>query len=207
MSILVPIDLSAPSAIAIELVALLGQALSEDVILLHVAPAPPPLETLAGLYDVAEPLRKAGITARLRTVTGVPSEQIPKEAARRHARWVIMGTRGLLDQNSTAAAVARAMSTPVLAVRPGKTRLSAPFDSLQLLAGPRSQAPIAWELSSVLATTTQAPLHVLKTQPEIPCSSACNSLRIVDIPDINSILKAPSSLTCQHCSMVMVLHN
>jgi nitrogen-specific signal transduction histidine kinase len=40
VSLLVPIDLSAPSRIAIELAVWLGKELSEEIILLHISPTP-----------------------------------------------------------------------------------------------------------------------------------------------------------------------
>lgn len=124
MSLLVPIDLTAPSRCAIGLAARVGRATGEEALLLHVSDGPTPLDHLAQLHALASPLREAGLRARLREVVGAPVENICSEAERRAVRWVIMGTRGHWDSpnNGQPGSVARGVlaqaPVPVIAVRP-----------------------------------------------------------------------------------------
>lgn len=128
MSLLVPIDLSAPSRCAIGLAAHIGRTTGEDALLLHVSDGPTPLDHLARLHALASPLRDAGLVARLREVVGQPAENICLEAERRAARWVIMGTRGdwgpaaPRDPGSVARTVLARAPIPVIAVRPALAR-------------------------------------------------------------------------------------
>ena len=107
MSLLVPIDLSAPSRCAIRLAARIGRATGETALILHVSEGPTPLDHLARLHALATPLRDAGLQARLREVVGQPAEQICLEAERRAVRWVIMGTRGDWSAVASPGSVAR----------------------------------------------------------------------------------------------------
>lgn len=124
MSLLVPIDLSAPSRCAIGLAARVGRATGEETLLLHVSEGPTPLDHLAQLHMLASPLREAGLRARLREVVGAPVENICSEAERRAVRWVIMGTRGRWGSSadgppgSVARGVLAHAPVPVIAVRP-----------------------------------------------------------------------------------------
>ena len=122
MPLLLPIDTDAPSELAVRLAALCGQRLSDEVVLLHVSEAPPPLERLAELHALAAPIREREVPVRLRTVRGIPSQRIPEVAHERGADWILMGTSGedfRPGGGSTARAVMRTSRVPVIAVRPG----------------------------------------------------------------------------------------
>lgn len=166
MSFLVAIDLSAPSFAAIEIAAWLGRSLGEEVWLLHVAPAAPSLERLAALYDLAAPLREAGVQARLRTASGEIVPRVIQEAVRRGCRWILTGTQG-----SAASVVARSLMSrsplPVLAVRPGPQR--APVHHLVLRAPPRSRAPLCWEIAGLLSDAIRTPFQPVS--PDDPCGT------------------------------------
>ena len=82
MSVLVPIDLSHPSRGAVAFAAQLATALHTDVRLLHVADQVPTLDQLAQLHALAEPLRRSGVTTRLRTAQGDPAATICAMAER-----------------------------------------------------------------------------------------------------------------------------
>ena len=103
---------------------MLAKATSDDPILLHVSSEQPPLSRLAELYALADPIHNRGLNARLRTVHGSAPQMICQEACRRHARWVIMGTRGRNNLSgpqtgSVARTVMKTCKRPVLAIRPG----------------------------------------------------------------------------------------
>lgn len=120
MCFLVAIDLSAPSRSAIEMSALLARATGLSPLLLHVSAGRPPLQLLADLYTLAEPLRELGSAPRLRTVQGEPAPRICEQAMIRGARFVVMGTRGhhLQATGSVARSVMASCLIPVIAVRP-----------------------------------------------------------------------------------------
>ena len=121
MSLLVPVDLSAPSRCAIGLGAEVGAALRLDAVLLHVAARIPPLDDLARLWSLAEPLRLVGLRARLSTAEGLPADGICREARDRSCTWVVMGTSGRAGEaGSVARAVLGRCPVPVVAVRPGR---------------------------------------------------------------------------------------
>jgi nucleotide-binding universal stress UspA family protein len=132
VSILVPIDLSAPSRCAIELAALLAKAVPCEPVLLHVTrEQQPSLDLLAALYALASPIHALGINARLRTLPGQPSAIICEEAIRRDARWIVMGTRGAhLGEDSVARQVMVSCPVPVVAVRPAQSTVLNPLASL-----------------------------------------------------------------------------
>lgn len=167
MSFLVAVDLSAPSYAAIEVASWLGKALGEDVWLLHVSPGQPSLERLAALYQLAAPLREAGVPARLRTVTGGIVSQIVHEARRRGCRWILTGTSGAQNDGSVARALMARSSLPVLAVRPahaGLPRALPPISDVFLRAPPRSRAPLCWEVAGLLADMLHVPLRSVPSQ-------------------------------------------
>lgn len=120
--LLLPIDTHAPSQLAVDLAAVIAPHLAQEVVLLHVSERPPPLDRLALLHALATPIREVGVPVRLRMVRGRPAERIPEIAHQRGASWILMGTSGedfREGGGSTARAVMRASTVPVIAVRPG----------------------------------------------------------------------------------------
>lgn len=162
MSILVPIDLTTPSRSAVALAVLIGRTLNVDVELFHVTVAPPSLDRLAALHVLAEPLRAASITTRLRTSQGTPSVAIPAQAERRSSSWIIMGTRGGVADSSPTDSVARAVmeaaKQPVVAIRPGPD--GSPLISVNddvLLVSAEDSSP-ASAIAAVLAAAVSRPV-------------------------------------------------
>ena len=205
MSFLVPVDLSAPSHAAIELAVLVGRATGEEAVVLHVTEGTPSLDLLADLYEVTWPLRQAGVRARLRTLQGDPAQIIQTEASRRHCRWVVMGTRGHLDQaGSTAAAVMRACTVPTLAMRPGSEERQE-ISRVSLWARPRSQAPQAWDIASLLGNLLNSPVDmqgaVCGPGRRGPCSA--DALLVLDMLNL-----PPTGLACtleaERCRVLLV---
>ena len=126
MSILVPIDVSAPARAAVDVAASLARARDEDLVLIHASPGPrpAPLKLLAGLHDLAEPVRGLGLRVRIRVVTGEPVDSICRWGRDHDASIIVTGTRGPLDLTTErAASTARGLTlcaqVPVIAVRPG----------------------------------------------------------------------------------------
>ena len=182
---------------------MLGRALGEEAILLHVSEGRPPLDLLAALYEVSSPLREAGVVARLRTIQGKPAEQIVAEANRRRCRWVVMGTRGALDSpSSVAAAVMARSSVPVLAIRPIENHRE--FHRVYLWARPRSQAPWAWDVAGLLA-------GLLGTRVEHhldPCNTEMDgcpedALMILDVPRMPDP-RVSATLRLERCPVLLV---
>ena len=155
MPLLVPIDLSAPSANAVWLAARLAPVLGCDVVLLHVADGPTPLDLLADLHALAQPLRDAGVQARLRIARGNPAEAIAQEAVRRGCEWIVMGTRGTQASGAhPAGSVAQAVMTrsavSVAAIRPGDSNLPV-GDGLAVAVVSGSYGSAADKLARILA--------------------------------------------------------
>jgi nucleotide-binding universal stress UspA family protein len=117
MSFLVAIDLSVPSRSAIELATRLSRETGLSPVLLHVSEGRPPLQLLADLYTLAEPLRALGSTPRLRTAQGDPVACICGYAREHRVEFVLMGTRGDSD-DSIARRVMESCTVPVMAVQP-----------------------------------------------------------------------------------------
>jgi nucleotide-binding universal stress UspA family protein len=117
MPFLVAIDLSVPSRSAIELASRLARESGLAPLLLHVSRERPPLQLLADLYTLAEPLRERGTTPRLRTAQGDPATCICRFAREHRVAFVLMGTRGE-GEDSVAQQVMATCSVPVLAVQP-----------------------------------------------------------------------------------------
>lgn len=143
MTILVPIDVSAPSRAAIDLAARLAAAEGLQTVILHVSSSASTLANLVDLYTLADPFHAEGRDARLRTVTGDPALVICSEALRRKARWIVMGTRGKgTKKSSVSAAVMARAEVPVIAIRPAPaTKLGAPHG---LLPKAQRNTRIAW---------------------------------------------------------------
>ena len=145
MTILVPIDPSRPSRAAVQVAALLARVLDDELLLLHVSTSPPPLDRLAELHAIAEPLRGEGVPVRLRTAQGDVVERV--HAFSHGARWVVMGTRGTTlgaraRGDSVAWRVLSASPAPVVAVRPSDVGVGAPLrDGPLLLVSPEEGAP------------------------------------------------------------------
>lgn len=160
MTILVPIDPTRPSRAAVHVAALLARTLDDELLLLHVSAAPPPLARLAELHGIAEPLRAEGLSVRLRTAQGDVVERVHSFA--QGARWVVMGTRGTtLGAGAAGDSVAwRVLSdapAPVVAVRPGESGGGALLhDGPLLLVSPDEGAP-AHALAAALSRATGQP--------------------------------------------------
>ncbi len=159
MSVLVPIDLSHPSRGAVAFAAQLATALHTDVRLLHVADQVPTLDQLAQLHALAEPLRRSGVTTRLRTAQGDPAATICAMAERHDTAWVVMGTRGALISQEGGGSVARAVmqgsNRPVAAVRPRDDAAQPVRGGLLALVAPQ-EATRAIELAHLLGQGVQA---------------------------------------------------
>ena len=202
MSFLVAIDLSAPSFAAIEIAAWLGRSLGEEVWLLHVAKDTPSLERLAALYDLAAPLREAGVQARLRTASGEIVPRVIQEAVRRGCRWILTGTQG--SASSVARSLMARSPLPVLAVRPGAQR--SPVHSLVLRAPPRSRAPLCWEIVGLLSDAIQTPFQSVSADdpcgtcdPRLDRQAACREdvLIVVDAREDHDLAQ-------ERCTVLMV---
>lgn len=134
MSVLVPIDLSDVSATAVEIAASICLAAgAREVTVLHATEHRSELALLARLYELARPLREAGLRARIRTVASDPVTAILQAAGAPGCSFVVMGVCGLggagldddcacgapqahLHPGRTAAALLRACPVPVAAV-------------------------------------------------------------------------------------------
>ncbi len=157
MTILVPIDPTAPSRAAVRLAGMLALEQDHDLVLLHAAMPRPSLETLAALHRIAEPLRAQGVGVRLRTVAARPAEAICREATRRDCAWVVMGTRGTADtEDSLAMQIMGCSPVPVIAVRPGTSDATLPVGWVS-----RSR-DLAFELASTWAASLGSPLRRLR---------------------------------------------
>ncbi len=201
MSFLVAIDLSAPSYAAIEVASWLGKALGEDVWLLHVSPGQPSLELLAALYQLAAPLREAGVPARLRTVSGAIAPQIIHEARRRGCRWILTGTSGTRDDGSVARALMARSALPVLAVRPadaGLPRALPHISGVFLRAPPRSRAPLSWDIAGLLADTLRVPLRLIAAGETCGPDVCAADALVVLAPD------QPINLDDERCTALLV---
>jgi nucleotide-binding universal stress UspA family protein len=168
MTILVPIDPSRPSRAAVQVAALLARVLDDELLLLHVSTSPPPLDRLAELHAIAEPLRGEGVPVRLRTAQGDVVERV--HAFSHGARWVVMGTRGTTlgaraRGDSVAWRVLSASPAPVVAVRPSDVGVGAPLrDGPLLLVSPEEGAP-AHALAAALSRATGQPTR--RVQPAL----------------------------------------
>ncbi len=123
MTILVPIDPTEPSRAAVRLAGLMATEQDHDVVLFHASTARPPLDYLAALHRVGQPLRDLGLNVRLRTALARPGPAICAEALARSCAWIVMGTRrpiatGIAN-NGLAMHIMTHSDVPVLAVRPG----------------------------------------------------------------------------------------
>lgn len=184
---------------------MVGRATGEEAVVLHVAQQTPSLDLLADLYEVAGPLRQAGVRAKLRTLQGDPAAKILEETRRRHARWVVMGTRGQLwGPDSIAGAVIAAAPAPVLAVRPGSPG-KLEIGSVSLWARPRSQAPQAWDIAGLLANLLNT--HIEQNGVTHGSagfrSHAEDALLILDLPNLQKELLS-STLAEERCRVLLV---
>jgi hypothetical protein len=92
------------------------------VLLLHVSQTPPPLELLAELHGLGEPIRRRGVRVKLRTTRGPPAERIIEIAEQRQVSWILMGTSGHAFRDGRGSVARRVMETsrvPVITLRPG----------------------------------------------------------------------------------------
>lgn len=158
MSILLPIDLSAPSQGAVKFAALLGPRLSKETLLLHVAPGRPELSLLSKLHALAEPLRDAGMRAHLRTRHGDPVDRICDEARIRQSELVLMGTRGSThpldgEPGSVARMVMDRCASPVVAVRWGDGPVG---KHIMLIEPPRGLSLLARRMAQLLSEAVDA---------------------------------------------------
>ncbi len=126
MSILVPIDVSAPSRAAVEVAISLARVRQEDLVLVHAHAGPEPanLERLADLHTLAEPVRAEGVLVRIRVVNGDPVSSVCAWGRNNEVSLIVTGTRGPQDltvgsSSSTARSLSLCADVPVVAVRPG----------------------------------------------------------------------------------------
>jgi len=157
MTILVPIDASAPSRAAVRVAAGLAKAQDDALVILHVhsGPHPASLDILARLHELAAPARERGVSVRLRVVRGAVVDQICAWSRRPGVRMVVTGTRGQKPSSAdTHESVARVLMkcspVPVVAVRPGDDGLGTVDGPIQVIAVPGSvTATVALQLSRV----------------------------------------------------------
>jgi hypothetical protein len=96
VSVLVPIDLSDVSATAVEIAASICLAAgAREVTVLHATEHRSELALLARLYELARPLREAGLRARIRTVASDPVTAIRAAAGAPGCSFVVMGVCGI----------------------------------------------------------------------------------------------------------------
>ncbi len=120
MAILLPLDVCAPSSASLPYAVSLAVALSTSIVVLHVAPGPPPLWMLEVLHRLTAPIKQAGIKHCLRVRQGSPAEIICEEAVRRDCHWIVLGA-GAEPLGLLADAVLRKSSAPVVAVGSDRT--------------------------------------------------------------------------------------
>ncbi len=200
MTILVPIDATAPSRAAVEVATALAARDGSDLVLMHVHPGPEPagLDLLASLHGIAEPVRSLGVSVRLRVRTGDPIREVCGWAQRHGMQLVVTGTRGgPLVGTESAPSMARALmkcsTVPVLAVRPGRGGLGPGPGPVRLVA---DQPSLASEVAQLLAevwdrvlepssiaqlpadvrSQTDGSLTVLAFDPTCSSSHACGRL-------------------------------
>ena len=168
MSVLVPIDLSDVSAMAVEIAAAVCLAAgAREVTVLHATENRSELAVLGRLYDLARPLRDAGLRARIRTVASDPVTAIRLAAAAPGCSFVVMGVCGLggagldegcacgapsahLHPGRTAAALLRNCPAPVAAVWRNAGDLPADPQVVQMLR-PDGQSATVDALAQLVA--------------------------------------------------------
>ncbi len=184
MLILVPIDASAPARAAVRVATALAMAQNIGLVMLHVhtGPQPASLDILAQLHEIAEPARNEGVAVRLRVVRGAVLHEICAWSQRPEVRMVVTGTRGpnpssLPVLESTARALMKCSSVPVVAVRPGADGLGAKDGPIQVVSG-GTTLPLAighqlsrcWNREMVLAP---APTNLAQVDSNlVDCSNA-----------------------------------
>jgi hypothetical protein len=116
-----------------------------------------------------------------------------------------MGTRGHLDHpDSTAAAVMQSCKVPTLAMRPGSSP-KLDISRISLWARPRSQAPQAWDIASLLGSLLNSPvdMQALIRGGSGPVHCAMDALLVLDLPRFQN-----DGLACtleeEHCRVLLV---
>lgn len=201
MSILVPIDVSAPARAAVEVASTLARALEESVVLVHahVGPDPADLEVLAALHELAEPVRDQGIQVHLRVLTGDPVSNLCDWANAHDISLIVTGTRGPQDLTidrsaSTARALSQCASVPVVAVRPGRDGLGMAGGGIHLVdPAHRTARHIAERLGAVWARSPD-PVEALTSAPYLSGGVADEvaGLTVVSVGD-----RTPWSAWCE----------
>ncbi len=156
-TILAAIDFSPVTDPVLALAATLGLSMDARVLLLHVVPSPPPLaayqmgedeeaQLLAATEkDASRRLvnlaaRLAGVATETLTATGVPADEIVREASASGADLIVLGSHGhtaLYDLlvGSTAHGVLKKAACPVLVVPATQSRPAAEAESVASASG------------------------------------------------------------------------
>ncbi len=178
--ILVPLDGSPQSNIALPLARTMAQATGASIVLLRVLIESTPAEdqTLArdadeALAGVARELAASGVSVDSTVRLGEPAKEILEQARAQHADLIIMRIHGRVGVEravlgSVSAHVLIHSHVPVMTLRPGGRRVSQLSSLLVPVDGsPRSSVALAAAVG--LATVTGARIHLL--QVVVPMSA------------------------------------
>jgi nucleotide-binding universal stress UspA family protein len=132
MSILLPLDVAAPTLAPLPFAIALAGALSTSIVVFHASPSPAPLWMLEALHRLAAPIKAAGLTHHLRLRHGLPEDLICQEALRRTCKWIVLGA-GAEPLGHVAASVLGRCNVPTIAVATdGSLRLRSTGEADQL---------------------------------------------------------------------------
>lgn len=196
-SILVAVDFSEASRIALEAAGKLAADLGADIVLLHASPtAPPPVpfahEREAELVTAArvaardaarlsaewaDPLRQAGVRVQTVNPMGPPVKAILDEAKHRSVRLVVLGTKGRTGiagwvMGSTAKEVIRRSRVPVLVaplrMKPPAAPRAASGTVILAAVDFSEQSNVAYEAALRLAKDVKSVVRLLHVLEPLP---------------------------------------
>ncbi|MFT5685902.1 MAG: nucleotide-binding universal stress UspA family protein [Myxococcota bacterium] len=159
MSILLPVDVSAPNLIALPYAIALAGALSTSIVVFHVAPCPPPLWMLETLHRLSDSIKKAGLTHHIRVREGDPAPTICTEAVLRDCSWIVLGA-GLVPLGPVAGLVIGLSTVPTLAVSAdGRLRLCSTHQADQLCSLLHTRGTVTQQGGHVVLSLAHHPLE------------------------------------------------
>ena len=153
MSILVLIDVSAPPRSIVDLAVSLAEIRDEDLVLVHAnrESERTPLEPLAVLHKLAEPVRLRGVAVRIRVISGDLVGSICGWIHRHAVSMIVTGIPEETDPQERESRMVRELAgcatVPTLMVRPGTGGLGPSSAPIVVWDAPQ---PEAWRLGQEL---------------------------------------------------------